>query len=215
MQINQFDNYIFDLDGTIINSSQEVLLCFKKAFENANCHIDNKSFTSDVIGPPLKQILKLLAPDLEDNNKISEIISNFRLLYDNDENDKSFLYDGIYELLTDLKNKGKRLFIATLKPEIPTKRLLALFGLNMFEDVYTIDKNGKQMTKTEMIEEIIAKYELNKSATVMIGDAPSDMISAKEAGIKGIGVLWGYGRDKTKLIEYSDKVIEKSEICKI
>ena len=81
--------------------------------------------------------------------------------------------------------------------------------MNMFDDIYTIDKFGKHITKTEMIEDIINKYNLKKSETVMIGDAASDVISAKEAGITGIGVLWGYGEDKTELIQKADFYINK------
>ena len=54
------NNYIFDLDGTIINSSKEVLLCFEKAFERANYVIDKSRLTPNVIGPPLKEIIKLI-----------------------------------------------------------------------------------------------------------------------------------------------------------
>ncbi len=59
---NSFDNYIFDLDGTLVNSSEEVLLCFKKAFIAASYSIDESRLTSDVIGPPLRQIIATLAP---------------------------------------------------------------------------------------------------------------------------------------------------------
>ena len=50
-------NYIFDLDGTIVNSSQEVLNCFKMAFQKSDYEIDENRLTQNIIGPPLKQIL--------------------------------------------------------------------------------------------------------------------------------------------------------------
>ncbi len=205
---NSFDNYIFDLDGTLVNSSEEVLLCFKKAFIAASYSIDESRLTSDVIGPPLRQIIATLAPELTDEEIISSIIKNFRAIYDYDENDISVLYDGIYDFVSGLKKEGKKLFIATFKPKIPTMRLVEKFFPNVFDDIYTIDKFGKQITKEEMIKDIISKYALDKSATVMIGDAASDVIAGKNAGVTAVGVLWGYGSDKTKLIQNADFVID-------
>lgn len=214
--LNHFQNIIFDLDGTLVNSSEEVLVCFKKSFEKANYLIDNSRLTSDVIGPPLKQILETIAPELTEESKIVEIMQNFRQIYDYNENDISVLYDGILDVLKSLKKSNKKLFIATLKPDIPTQRVLKMFQIiDLFDDIYTIDKFGKNMSKEEMITHIIEKYDLNKFETVMIGDAASDVIAAKKAGVASIGVLWGYGADKTNLIENADLLVKKAEelIC--
>lgn len=210
--LNQYKNIIFDMDGTIVNSSEEVLNCLAKAFEKANHPLDKTKLISDVIGPPLRQILQTLAPQLTDEEKISEIISNFRQIYDCDENDISVMYDGIYELLNTLKKEGYKLFIATFKPQIPTMRIVKMFEIeHLFVDIYTIDKFGKKITKEEMIEDIISKYNLKKNETIMVGDAASDMIAAKGAGIKGLGVLWGYGSDKEPLKQNADFIINNVE----
>ena len=210
-----YHNYIFDLDGTIINSSKEVLLCFEKAFEKANYEIDKSRLTPNVIGPPLNEIIKLIAPGIQETD-INRVVEYFRELYDFEENDISEFYQGIPEVLTTLKNMNKKLFIATYKPEKPTMRIIKQFHLDKFDDIYTIDKFGKHITKTEMINDIIKKYNLNKSETVMIGDAPSDVICAKEAGVLAIGVLWGYGENKEPLIKNSDIVINSAnEILEI
>lgn len=204
--LNAFENYIFDLDGTLVNSSEEVLLCLRKAFAQAGVEFEADKMTSDVIGPPLKQIMQNLAPDIREE-EMTQVMSNFRRIYDYDAEDISVLYPDIEDLLKTLKSGGKRLFIATFKPQIPTLRLVEKFFPNTFEDVYTIDKFGQPITKEEMIKDIVSKYGLEKSKTVMIGDAPSDVMAGKNAGVNTIGVLWGYGSDKTKLIECADCVI--------
>ena len=201
-------NYIFDLDGTLINSSNEVIECMYKAFVDADYPIDKSKLTSNLIGPPLRQIILNIVPELTDENKIEEILSNFRRIYDNDENDISEVYDGVYDVLKSLQNEGCRLFMATFKPSEPTNRIVKQFKLNYFEDIYTIDKFEKHITKEEMIKDIISRYNLKKEETVMIGDAPSDMTAAKKTGITAIGALWGYGDDKKPLIESADKIIK-------
>lgn len=208
--MRKFKNYIFDLDGTLVNSSDEVLNCFSKAFEIAEYQIDKTRLTSNVIGPPLKEIIKLIAPELEDEEIIQTVIKAFRQTYDFDENDISVMYAGMYEYLQALKASGARLFMATFKPMIPTQRLVKKFGLEpLFEDIYTIDKFGGKITKDEMISHIISTYNLQKDETVMIGDAASDMTAAKKAGVFGLGVLWGYGNDKEPLMQAADCVVDK------
>ena len=208
-------NYIFDLDGTIVNSSAEVLICFKRAFERANYEIDESRLTHNVIGPPLKQILQLIAPDLTDENKLNEIIGHFRDIYDNNENDVSIMYSGMYSYLQYLKDSGYKIFMATFKPMIPTMRIVRMLDIErFFDDIYTIDKFGSRITKEEMIKDILDIWELNPEETVMIGDAPTDMTAAKANSVKAVGVLWGYGADKRPLEYEADMVVENVEELK-
>lgn len=196
-------NYIFDLDGTLVNSAQEVLNCLKKAFLKANYYVSEEKFNYRLIGPPLKEIIKRIAPELKDENKINEILVCFREIYDYLKNDSSYLYDGVLEILNFLKNKNNKLFLATLKPIIPTQRIIKKFELNYFNEVYSIDKFNRIITKEEMIKEILDKYSLNKNETLMIGDTSNDIIAGKKNGIISVLALWGYGGDKS-LIHMAD-----------
>lgn len=207
--LKDFDNIIFDMDGTLLDSSVEVMLCLEKAFAMENLKIDKAKLTSNIIGPPLKGIVRSVLPEINDK-RLNNVVKNFRNIYDNDENDGSRLYEGIYDLLVELKNIDKKLFIATNKPTIPTQRIIRKFNLSMFNDIFTIDKfTNKLLSKSEMITIIIAEYNLKKQMTVMIGDALADINAAKENGIKSIGALWGYGDDKQPLIKNADFVVEK------
>jgi len=208
-----FQNYIFDMDGTLVNSSEEVLFCLKKSCENFNATINTANFTPDVIGPPLRDIIKAIIIDDENEELIKNINNEFRRIYDNDENDKSSMYENTYNWLVSLKKSGKRLFLATNKPTIPTQRLIKKLNLDMFEDYYTIDKYPeKHISKSEMISEIVEKYSLEKSKTVMVGDAPSDIKAAHCADIKAIGVLWGYGNHEKALREISDFIMNINDL---
>jgi phosphoglycolate phosphatase-like HAD superfamily hydrolase len=104
--------------------------------------------------------------------------------------------------------------MATFKPMKPTLRIIKQFKLDYFEDIYTIDKYEKPMTKTNMILDIIDKYKLIKDSTVMVGDALSDIDAANEAGISSIGACWGYCKDKQTLKEKATVVYNSiGELC--
>lgn len=206
-------NYIFDMDGTLVNSSETVLLCLKKACQNAGQDVIENNLTPNIIGPPLKEIIKLIISDKTNEAVLGKISAEFRKIYDNYESDSSPMYENTYEWLITLKNSGKRLFLATNKPKIPTMRLIKKLKLDMFEDIYTIDKyTNRSISKIEMIENIINNNNLEKNKTIMVGDAKSDIDAAHCAGIKAIGVLWGYCRDKQSLKESSDFIMDINEL---
>jgi phosphoglycolate phosphatase len=210
------DNFIFDLDGTIINSSEEVLFCLDKTFKNLNLTYDKTKLNLGIIGPPLAYMMNILRPELIADNMTDIAVKEFNRIYDNKDEDRSFIYKGMYEVLAELKNRKKKLFIATNKFIPPTIRLIKKFNLNMFEDFYTIDKLPNTTSKSDMINDILQKYNLNPDKTIMIGDTVFDVKAAKNSNIIAGGVLWGYGNDKTDLKEFSDIIFENPyDILKI
>ena len=210
------NNYIFDLDGTIINSSEEVLYCLDKTFQNLKLNYDKTKLNIGIIGPPLSDMMNVLRPELLKDNMTDIAVNEFNRIYDNKQDDRSFIYKGMYEVLLELKSQNKKLFIATNKFIPPTVRLIKKFNLNMFEDFYTIDKLPNTTSKADMINDIITKYNLKQDKTIMIGDTVFDVQAGKSSNIVSGGVLWGYGNDKTDLIKFSDVVFENPyEILKI
>ena len=203
-------NYIFDLDGTIIDSSQEILDCIDMSLKINNLTVDKNKLIPEIIGPPITKIVKGLLPELQDEELIKQIMTSFRNIYDNKKEYTSRLYSGILDVLKNLKLSDKRLYIATNKPLKPTFKLLEKLSLTeFFDDIYTIDRFEKNMSKYEMIIKIIQNNKLRKSETIMIGDSLNDILAAKQAGIKSIGVLWGYGAEKKELIEMSDYTVKE------
>lgn len=209
-QFNNFDNFIFDFDGTLADSASEVLACIEKAFNKCDVSFEKDRLNPSVMGPSLAEIAVIVKPELADENIINNIVSAYRKIYDYDENDITKLYDGMKEWLIFLKNSNKKIFIATNKPKIPTMRLVKSLKIDFFDDIYTVDKyNDKKLKKSQMIEEITSRYNLLKEKTLMVGDCLSDIEAAKQAGVYSLAALWGYGKDKNILKEKADFCLEK------
>lgn len=211
MLFKTFDNFIFDLDGTLVDSSDEVLSCIEKAFNNCNISFDKKRLNTDVMGPSLAEIVKLIKPELQDDKVVHDIVVEYRKLYDFDENDITQLYPNMKNLLESLKQNGKKIFVATNKPKLPTLRLLKQLGVyEYFNDIYTVDKyDYKKINKQQMIEDIVLTYSLVKEKTLMIGDCLSDIDAGNKAQVKTLSALWGYGKDKEILKQKSTFFMEK------
>lgn len=210
--LNKFKNYIFDLDGTIVDSSNEILKCLKKAFQDNICTIPAERFTPNLIGPPIRQIIENVAPEIKEEEVKKNIISSFRKNYDFDNVDCSSLYPQIREYLEFLKNSNKKLYIATFKPKIPTLRLVKMFNLDMFDSIYTVDYPHPFTSKSEMVKSLLKEQNLELNETVIIGDSVSDILAGKTNDITAVGVLWGYGKDKSQIIKQADYIIENTNI---
>lgn len=196
-------NYILDLDGTIINSKEEIVSCIKLACEKLNVSI-NEALLNDLIGAPIKTILQK-SLDSQSQKYCNEIIKEYRKIYDYKESYSCHLYNGALEFLKELKANNKNIYILTNKPLLPTLKVLDFLKIKQyFNDIYTIDKIENLKTKDEILSFILKERNISSYNTALIGDTINDMIAAKRNNILAISALWGYEKDKNRLIANSD-----------
>lgn len=210
-------NLIWDLDGTLIDSKAEVLECLKKAINASG--VDEKDAMSTLrVGPTIDVMLNNAFSTKIVTEKVkSEIIKNFRLIYDNSDFSKTFLFSGIKNIL---QNENFIHHIVTNKPDLPTKRILQKLEISQyFKTVitpYTFQKNAtvQKQTKTELFT--LIKNQHQGESFIGIGDMASDCIAAVNSGIIAFGVLWGEGKEQelqsagcTALFNNSEKLLNR------
>lgn len=215
MPINLMNNsqkiIIFDLDGTLIDSSTSILDSFKSAF--LSCELTPiKTLNSDVIGPPLMEILAVLS-GTTDQNILTNLAHEFKLHYDADGFKKTIVFPGISSILRELKNSGINMYIATNKRIYPTMKIINLLQWNdIFKGVYALDSiSPSAVSKAQLISSIIKDNNLIKNSVVYIGDREEDQVAAFDSDIDFIMATWGYEENKKKFIE-ADKIITPSEL---
>ncbi|MBO4555941.1 MAG: HAD family hydrolase [Elusimicrobiales bacterium] len=189
--MKHYKNYIFDFDGTVAHTSPEILHCLAKACEQAGTHVDKSELTGRLIGPALPQIIKMLFPDILPE-KSSEIVKNFRYLYDNHSFGLTKLYPGVKDKILALKNSGCTVFIATNKAKKALFRLIKELEIEVFDDIYAVDRYEKPSSKAELVSFILKEHNLNKEESLMIGDNPGDIKAGAACGIDTAAALWGY-----------------------
>lgn len=187
-------NIIFDLDGTIVDSSRDVLYCLRKAYNTIPIYYGIQ-IKKHHIGLPLNDIISQITPDISESHK-SIVVKEFRNLYDTSTFPRSTLYPGALELLQRLKLRGSKIFISTNRASFSTTRILTKFNINFFDGITT---STHYKSKTDMIGYLVLTHDLDQSNTIMIGDDAQDIIAAHDNSIKSIAVLNGYGNTKKLL----------------
>ncbi len=187
-----FQHVIFDLDGTLIDSSQSILQSFESAFKNTNTPAV-RSFSQDIIGPPLIPTLKLLSGSTDDA-QLKQLAEAFKSEYDNHAYQLATVFDGIEAMLKSLKSEGMKLYIATNKRILPTRKIMQhLNWAQYFEGVYALDYfSPAAANKTEMVTRILNQHALPIADTVFVGDRVEDGEAATANQLSFAMVSWGY-----------------------
>lgn len=189
---------LFDLDGTLTDSGLGITNAVIHALKKFDIEEPDRSELYKFIGPPLLESFQKYYEMSEEESKLAlQYYREYFKPYGLYENN---VYDGIEELLSELKLKGKKLFLATSKPETFAIEILRHFELDKYFDFVggaTMDE--KRVKKAEVISYVLSSCGITDlAATIMIGDREHDVLGAKEAGLECIGVLYGYG-DRAEL----------------
>ena len=186
-------NLLFDLDGTLTDAFPGISKCISYALDRLGRRSPPKESLRRYIGPPLKNsFAALLASD--DDNLAEKALRYYRERFGSVGLFENEVYEDIPEVLEALMKMGHTLYVATSKPAVYAIRIVDHFGLHpFFKAVYGSELDGTRNDKTSLITHILLNESIAPSDTVMIGDREQDMIGAKANGVRGFGVLWGYG----------------------
>lgn len=188
-----FDYLFFDLDGTLTDPALGITNSFIYALKYFGIEIPSYEKLCTFIGPPLPDTFKTQFGF--DDTKAAEGVKKYREYFSTKGLLENSVYPGIPELLTELKQAGKKLVVATSKPEEYSVRIIEHFDLaQYFENVCGSLMDESRSKKDEVIAYAIERNNISdKSKILMIGDRKHDILGAKKTGLKSCGVLFGYG----------------------
>ena len=192
-----FDTILFDLDGTLTDSGLGITKAVQYALGQMGYEVPPRESLYSFIGPPLhKSFQKHYGMD---EQTAVEAVRQFRVYYNQMggilENE---VYPGIRELLRDLKNAGKRLMVATSKPQAAAELVMHHFGLDEFVPEIVGGTDDTRNSKGKVIAYCLREYGVDPATALMGGDREHDIHGAAENGISASGITWGYG-DRAEL----------------
>ncbi|MFM1586528.1 HAD family hydrolase [Streptococcus mutans] len=188
-----YQTILFDLDGTLTNPALGITNSLAYALEKFNIEVTDKKELYRFIGPPLQVSFENFYHfSKEDSLKAVDFYRDYfrhKGLYENE------VYQGIPDLLERLKAQGKKLLVATSKPEEFARQILKHFELfDYFDLVAGASMDGSRRLKGDVIAHALTSAQIaDPSSAIMIGDRKHDIIGAKKNGLDAIGVLYGFG----------------------
>ncbi len=166
----QYELVLFDLDGTLTDSGLGIMNSVQYALKKIGRGVENLEELKCFVGPPLAQQFE------------------------------NAVYDGIPEVLEQLKNAGIRLAVATSKPEKYARKIAEHFKIApYFEFIGGANMDGSRTKKAEVIEYVLKNCKVeDRQSVLMVGDREHDILGAKACKVSALGVLYGYG-DRAEL----------------
>ncbi|MBX7535544.1 HAD-IA family hydrolase [Qipengyuania sp. GH1] len=193
---------IFDCDGTLVDGQAAICDTMDEAFAAARLPSPDRNEVRRMVGLSLPQALRQLAPGATDDQRDIALDA-----YKSGYRDRRFkgtleepLYDGMAELIDRLVDAGWLLAVATGKSDRGLHSCLDMHGIkHHFISLQTADRHPSK-PHPSMIEQALAEADVASDCAVMIGDTTFDIEMARAAGVRAIGVAWGY-HEPSELLE--------------
>lgn len=189
--MKKYEIAVFDVDGTLLDTTEGVLASVRYTIDKMGFAPLSEEQLLTFIGPPIQDSFAQ-AYHLE-GEILQTIATCFRNRYKDFELFKAVPYDGIYELLDSLSEKGIKLAVATYKRQDYAEAILKHFGFDRYTDIlYGADHENK-LKKVDIIKKCMDDLGVHDyGRAVMVGDSSHDATGARKIGMDFIGVTYGF-----------------------
>jgi phosphoglycolate phosphatase len=199
---------LLDLDGTLIDSQPGILASCLAALRALGHEPDETLDIKRFIGPPLQDIMQALLQPYGDD-RVEEAVAAYRQHYGESGFRGSEPYPGIGDALKEMQQAGLRIYLATSKRETFARRILDhLAFASYFDGIHGSVPGGALDHKPELLAHILSEHKLSPSHSLMVGDRRHDISGAHAVGMRGLGVLWGYGTREELETAGADRLVE-------
>lgn len=181
----------FDLDGTLTDPMMGITKSVQYALKKSGVIEEDLWNLTKFIGPPLMDSFQRYYGFSEE--KARQAVLYYREYFAPTGKFENVVYDGIPEMLEELKAKGFTLAVATSKPEVFAKDILEHFDLKKYFDFVGGALLDGRTDKAEVITYVLDSLGVAKEEVLMIGDREHDIIGAAKNQLDSVGVLYGYG----------------------
>jgi phosphoglycolate phosphatase len=186
---------IFDCDGTLVDSQANICRAVEEALTEARIEVPSRDRIRRIVGLSLVEAMQALLPDASDadHRRLAQAYKDkFFAMRTSGALADEPLFEGIGAVVEQLAGDGWMLGVATGKSDRGLDHILRTHGLkHYFITLQTADRHPSK-PHPSMIEAAIAEAGAEPARTVMIGDTSFDIMMAVNAGVRAVGVAWGY-----------------------
>ncbi len=196
---------IFDLDGTLLNTLEDLKETLNHTLKTFDLPLVTLEQTNNFIGRGIKNLILRAS---NNDSRIEDMYNEFMAYYDKNYKVHTKPYDGINEVIDELKTKYKLGVISNKNGRI-SKLLIDYFFPNSFEFVIGDKMGFSKKPDPSSIFYIMNKYNLNKEDFIYIGDSEVDIKTIKEANINGIIVSYGFRKKELLQTMWDNTIVDK------
>ena len=195
-----YDTIIFDLDGTLLDTLDDLWLAVNAALEKFTLPLRSKEEVRAFIGDGIVKLMQR-ASGVWEGERFDGVLAEFKRYYGEHCEDNTKPYDGVVELLKALQAKGIKTAVVSNKADFAVKKLAkGYFDGLLLEAVGENEAGGiRKKPAPDSVLAVMKRLGADSKATVYVGDSDVDVLTAKNAGVDCICVTWGF-RDKEFLL---------------
>lgn len=209
---------IFDLDGTLLNTLEDLANACNYALKSCGFKVHNVNDYTRFVGNGRYKLIERIVPVeyKKDKEVINKVLSLFDEYYGEHMIDMTKPYDGINEMLEELKEKNIKLAVVSNKPHEFAGDVVKKYFDNKFEITYGQRENHPTKPDPKTVYEVMEYLGVNKNECIYVGDSDVDVNTAKNAQVKSVGVAWGFRGEGELKDAGADYIINKpSELMKL
>lgn len=205
---------IFDLDGTLTNTLESMTYSVNLTLEEMGLSKITKDQCRLFVGNGARVLMEksLKAVGDTDASRIEEGMEIYGRIFDRNCTYHVTPYEGIPEMLKALKDKGIHLAVLSNKPDRQTVKVVkAIFGEELFDYAQGQKEGIRRKPEPDGIWYLMEQMHVSKEECLYIGDSEVDAATGRNAGLKTIGVLWGFRDRKTLETAGADDLIDRPD----
>lgn len=197
---------IFDLDGTLLYTLQDLADAVNAGLKAADMPPRTLEEVRNFVGNGVRKLMIRAVPGGEENPRFDMIMGAFKSYYEKHCMDNTAPYDGVPELLKQLKKAGIKTAVASNKLNSAVEVLCNDFFPGLIDTALGDREGQKRKPEPDMLYSAMEILNVNRDEVIYVGDSDVDIVTAKNAGVECISVGWGF-RDKEFLIQSGAKII--------
>ncbi len=202
---------IFDMDGTILNTIEDLTDSTNYALKVHHLPERTIDEVRCFVGNGIRKLIERAVPENSTDILIEDVFETFKVYYADHCNDKTFVYEGISELLANLKYRGIITAVVSNKADFAVQSLCKDYFAGLFDYAVGEKEGIRKKPYPDSIINIIEKYDVTKDEVVYIGDSEVDFQTSLNAGIDSIMVAWGFRTEEVLKKLGAGVIVHKAE----
>lgn len=203
---------IFDLDGTILNTLEDLTDSTNYALEKNGFPRRTIQEVKSFVGNGIGKLIERAVPSGTGQETISKVLEDFTKYYKEHCADKTRPYEGIPQLILELRKQGILTAVVSNKADFAVQELCEQYFSGLFDFVVGERMGIRRKPYPDSVEEVLVRLKVKKEDALYVGDSEVDIQTAKNAGLSQVSVEWGFRERDYLLKQGAEQIVQTPDV---